>query len=107
MDNLYDTTKIDTKKGEVFETVLEAGEMRIERIVTQTPYSEPGEWYDQEQDEWVVLLKGSAILEFKSGGKTKLSPGDHLFIPSNKVHRVSWSSPGEVCIWLAIHGKFK
>ena len=107
MDNLYDTTQIDTKKGELFETLLETGDLRIERIVTLTPYSGPGEWYDQEDDEWVVLLKGNAILEFESGEKTTMQPGDHIFIPSHKVHRVSWSSPGEVCIWLAVHGNLK
>ena len=91
----------------MIETLLSKGELRIERIVTLTPYSTPGEWYDQEQDEWVVLLKGTAELEYEDGKKKRMGAGDHLFIPARKIHRVSWSSHDEECIWLAVHGNLK
>ncbi len=107
MNNLFDTTSLKTRQGEVFETLLSKGDLRIERIVTLTPYSEPGDWYDQDTDEWVVLLKGSAEIEYGTGEKVRLKAGDHLLIPAHRVHRVSWSGPGETCIWLAVHGNFK
>lgn len=107
MHNLYDLSKLESGTGEIVETILAAGDFRIERIITLTPYSGPGEWYDQGLDEWVVLLQGTATLEFESGEKTELQSGDHIFIPAHKIHRVSLSSPDVACIWLAIHGKFK
>ena len=107
MKNLFDIKDLEGKQGELFESLLEKGDLRVERIVTLTSYAEPGEWYDQETDEWVVLLKGSAEIEYKAGTKTRLEAGDHLFIPARRVHRVAWSSPDEICIWLAVHGNFK
>ena len=105
--NLFDISGLETGPGEVFETLLSSGDFRLERIVTLTPYAEPGEWYDQELDEWVVLLQGSAVLEYKSGKTVEMRSGDHLFIPAHKVHRIKQSSAKESCIWLALHGKLK
>jgi cupin 2 domain-containing protein len=107
MDNIFDLPTAAPGVREVFENLLFKKNLRLERIVTLVPYSEPGNWYDQEEDEWVVLLKGTAEIEYKSGEIQAMKAGDHLFIPARKQHRVRWSSPGEVCIWLALHGKLK
>ena len=107
MNNLFDITTLKSDQGEIFEPILSKGKLRIERIVTLTPYAQPGEWYDQELDEWVVLLQGSAVLEYKSGETVKMRSGDHLFIPAHKVHRVKQSSAIGACIWLALHGNLK
>ncbi len=51
----------------------------------------PGEWYDQDTDEWVILLQGEAILSYADGSETNLTPGDYLFIPAHQKHRVEYS----------------
>lgn len=79
------------------------GKTRIERIVSQghTSPSEGG-WYDQEQDEWVLVLRGAAILEFEDQ-EVRLGPGDHLTIPAHTRHRVKWTDPSTETVWLAVH----
>jgi cupin 2 domain-containing protein len=107
MKNLFNTSGLDPAVTEVFQTLHTGPHCRIERIVTQKPYSEPGEWYDQEEDEWVVLLEGSATLDYRDGRKVELNRGDYLFLPAHKVHRIISSSPGSHCVWLAIHGNLQ
>ncbi|NTV46153.1 MAG: hypothetical protein HGB11_06455, partial [Chlorobiales bacterium] len=41
--------------------------MRLERIVSEGHATPGGEWFDQEWDEWVILLSGSATLRFNTG----------------------------------------
>lgn len=86
---------------EVFTTLLEADHLRIERIVSYGHFSREGFWYDQNQHEWVLVLKGSARLSI--GGKTiELNPGDYINIPAHQKHRVEWTTPDEPTIWLAV-----
>jgi cupin 2 domain-containing protein len=90
--------------NELFEAIIETKACKIERIVSRGQ-SSPGDfWYDQEQNEWVILLKGRATLEFE-GIKdfVELGPGDYLNIPAHKKHRVEWTTPEESTVWLAIH----
>ena len=78
--------------------------LRIERIVSTGQSSPPGEWYDQDFDEWVVLLLGAGRVEIE--GETALrmlGPGDWLFLPAHCRHRLAWTHPSETTIWLAIH----
>lgn len=86
--------------GERFDDLLRCGQVQIERILSSaTP--EP-QWYDQPQDEWVILLEGRARLEM--GGQTHdLGPGDWLFIPARTPHRVLATWPEPACMWLAVH----
>jgi cupin 2 domain-containing protein len=84
--------------------LLRAGGVRIERIVSHGQASPPGFWYDQDWDEWVVLLAGAAALRF-DGEATPRSfrAGDHVHIPAHLRHRVEWTDPQEPTIWLAVH----
>ena len=87
---------------ELFTTLLEATDVRIERIVSHGHVS-PGEfWYDQDRPEWVVVLKGAARLRFEDD-VIEMRPGDFVNIPAHKKHRVEWTTPDEPTIWLAIH----
>lgn len=47
---------------EVFELLHERAGLKIERIVSSGQASPPGFWYDNPQEEWVLLLSGSAGL---------------------------------------------
>ena len=91
-------------EDESFRDILNRGNLRIERIVSQGHRSPEGFWYDQDWDEWVLLLNGRAGLEIE--GRTEaveLGPGDHLLIHSHTRHRVAWTAAGENTIWLAVH----
>ncbi len=86
--------------GEFFQDLWRQGNLRIERILSSTT-PDPGS-YDQEQDEWVMLVEGRAVMEV-GGEIVPLGPGDHLLIPAHTPHRVLETRPEPRCLWLAIH----
>jgi cupin 2 domain-containing protein len=88
---------------EFLEELLRRGGVRIERIVSRGQASPPGFWYDQDEDEWVLLVKGSAVLGFSDGTRIPLAPGDHLLIPRHARHRVERTDPEGETVWLAVH----
>ena len=78
--------------------------VRVERIVSRQHATPVDRWYDQETDEYVVLLAGSA--ELRIDGQPELvamKPGDALLLPAHLRHRVEWTDPACDTIWLAIH----
>lgn len=78
--------------------------MRIERIVSHGHASPEDFWYDQDQAEWVIVLKGSAELLFEHEGATHLlGPGDYVAIPPHARHRVTATDPSGPTVWLAVH----
>ena len=88
---------------ELTETILESRTLRIERIVSRGHTTKEKDWYDQEEDEWVIVLQGRAVLEFKKDArKVELLPGDYLSIPAHEEHRVHWTDPAGDTIWLAV-----
>lgn len=104
-DNLF--AYIPTHLPEELMTTLAAGNnVRIERIVSKGHRSAPGFWYDQDEHEWVVLLKGAAALRFEEGDRLlQLREGDHVHIAAHERHRVEWTSDNTETIWLAVfHG---
>lgn len=82
---------------EVFETLYERG-ARVERIVSDGHASE---WFDQDHDEWVMVLEGQAELEFADGSSCRLKVGDAVSLPAHLRHRVTWTA--RPTIWLAVH----
>jgi cupin 2 domain-containing protein len=90
--------------GEVLDTLLARDGIRIERIVSHGQSTPEGEWYDQDTDEWVVILRGAAKLHLETENSPRnLGPGDFVYLPAGCRHRVTWTSPDEPTIWLAIH----
>ncbi len=77
--------------------------VRIERIISKGHNTPAGDWYDQEKDEWVIVLKGAAILAFENAEDVRLESGDYLNIPAHTRHRVKWTQPDSETVWLAIH----
>lgn len=89
---------------ELFQTLVESGSVRIERIVSHGHATPEGEWYDQELDEWVLLLTGSAGLLFEGEqSPRRLEAGDCLLIPAHCRHRVAWTDRRVRSVWLAVH----
>ena len=87
---------------ELVTTLLEAVNVRIERIVSHGHVSPEGLWYDQDQHEWVIVLRGAARIRFEDG-TVEMKPGDFVNIPAHQKHRVEWTTPDEPTIWLAVH----
>jgi len=87
---------------ELTEVLAESRLVRIERIVSTGQHSPDGFWYDQEEEEWVAVLAGEAILQFDDGESLAMKPGDHLLIPAHRRHRVEWTTPDAPTVWLAV-----
>ena len=93
----------DRLPEELFETLLKNPFFKLERIVSKGHATSAGQWYDQAEDEWVLLLKGSAGLRFKEQEDLViLKPGDHLHLPAHCLHRVEWTDSGVETVWLAL-----
>jgi len=88
---------------EAFETLLEGDHVRVERIVSGGQTSPADFWYDQAQGEWVLVLKGAAIVRVEGKGDHHLSAGGFLNLPAHTRHRVEWTDPDTETVWLAIH----
>lgn len=86
---------------EQFNELLCAPGLRLERIVSHGWPTPEGQWYDQDDPEWVLLVRGSAELEFDGGRRLVLQAGDHLVLPARVRHRVAQCSRD--AIWLALH----
>jgi cupin 2 domain-containing protein len=101
--NLFDN--IDAAAtDEVFTPYLATPHVRIERIVSNGHASAPGFWYDQTDGEWVILLQGSAGIEFEGEAAPRaLKRGDYLHIPAHTRHRVAWTDRAGPTVWLAVH----
>lgn len=86
---------------ESFETLFATPHCRVERIVSHGHTSPPGFWYEQDGDEWVMLVQGSATLAFDGGAEHALQAGDWVLIPARCRHRVA--ATGAATVWLAVH----
>jgi cupin 2 domain-containing protein len=90
-------------KNEQFDELLRAGNVRIERIVSQGHISPEKGWYDQEENEWVLVLEGSGTILFEDNRRVTLQKGNFLDIPAHSKHRVIWTDPDERTVWLTVH----
>ncbi len=88
---------------EIFEEILSNDVIKIERIISSGQATPEGEWYDQEWNEFVILLSGSAEIQYEDGRLIALAPGDYINIPAHQKHRVAKTDPQEKTIWLAVH----
>ncbi|MEI8312582.1 MAG: cupin domain-containing protein [Verrucomicrobiota bacterium] len=88
-------------KTETYLTLLDLPGIQLEQIVSNGRASAEGFWYDQKNPEWVMLVRGEAVLRFDPGGEVTLKTGDFLLIPANIRHRVE--SVSADVVWLALH----
>ncbi len=86
---------------EEFLTLAQTDHVRVERIVSNGQTSPEGAWYDQPESEWVLLLRGTATLEFADESTVCLKAGDCLLIDRHVKHRVGKTSSD--AMWLAVH----
>lgn len=89
---------------EIFETIAENNNVKIERIISDGHTTPEENWYDQDHDEWVILLKGVAEITFEDEPlPVVLKPGDYVLIPAFRRHRVTRTDEKQPTIWLAVH----
>ena len=93
----------DHLPAELTQTLTQSENVKIERIISKGHSSPDGFWYGQEQNEFVILLKGKARLLFKKNNEpVVLNPGDYLNIPAHVEHRVEWTAQDQETVWLAV-----
>ncbi len=106
LSNLFDVLPGAGALAETFHDLLSVPGLRIERIVSHGQASPPGFWYDQDWDEWVIVLEGEAHLEIDGNdGVLCLRRGDHAWLPAGCRHRVAYTSANPPVLWLAVHRK--
>ncbi|WP_026802764.1 cupin [Aliarcobacter lanthieri] len=98
--NIFDEITIN-KNEELFSEIFKDDKIKIEKIVSNGQKSPENFWYEQEQNEYILLLEGFAILEFEDF-EVKLQKGDCLNIKSMQKHRVKFTSLDEPTIWFAV-----
>jgi cupin 2 domain-containing protein len=90
--------------AERIDVLLRAPGVRVERIVSTGHVTSPGHWYDQDTDEWVVVLRGRARLRIDGEADVRdLRPGDHILLRAHARHRVEWTDDAAPTVWLAVH----
>jgi cupin 2 domain-containing protein len=94
----------DQLPEELIECIFKRDNIQIERIISKGHITPAEQWYDQDGDEWVMLIQGQAIILYEKDHQTfHLNAGDYLLIPAHTRHRVEWTTPGLHTIWLAVH----
>ncbi len=100
-NNIFDSLP-QNLSAEFFEDIIRSSTVRIERIISKGHSSPESEWYDQDENEWVMVVEGNASLEFEDGSKVNLSEGDYINIPAHVKHKVAWTDPNVITAWLAV-----
>ncbi|MCE4934464.1 cupin domain-containing protein [Aliivibrio fischeri] len=88
--------------SEIFEDILSTPNIRIERILSHGHSSPEQGWYDQDENEWVLVLSGFGVIEFDDGRIITLNKGDYLNIKAHEKHKVQATAPNETTVWLAV-----
>src|SRR3989442_15264586 len=78
--------------AELVDVLVQTGRCRLERIVSTGHATSPNEWYDQDTNEGVALLRGSAGRRLEDNDAVVvMRPVDHLLIPAHRPHRLEWA----------------
>lgn len=102
--NLFDSMPPVGHPDEAFDDLLAVPGLRIERIVSQGHVSPPGFWYEQDWDEWVMVIEGEAHMEIEGRADSlRLGAGDHVWLPAGCRHRVTYTRSQPPTVWLAVH----
>lgn len=104
MKNLFSDIP-DELPEELFESIISTENIRIERIISYGHSSPEYGWYDQDENEWVLVLSGYGVIEFDDGREITLKAGDYYNITAHEKHKVQSTSGKEKTIWLAVFYK--
>lgn len=98
--NVFENIIIDKEQEQFFE-LIKNDNIRIEKIVSNGQSSPINFWYEQKENEFVLILKGNAILEYEDKDVI-LKEGDFVNIKAFTKHRVKYTNKDEPTIWLAV-----
>jgi cupin 2 domain-containing protein len=88
---------------EVVNRLVERLGLRIERIVSAGQATPEGQWYDQDRDEFVLVVDGAARLSIEGETEEReLGEGDWILLPAHCRHRVTWTRAEPRTVWLAV-----
>ena len=104
INNFFNYPKININKEKVI-PFLNGRNFVAEKIISNGFKSANNDWMSEDSDEWVMLIKGKAKLEFENGDILNLKSGDSFNIPANTKHKILYTSNKPFCCWLAIHYK--
>lgn len=103
MGSLFEDIPADLPE-ELFETICSSEHVKIERIVSHGHSSPEGFWYDQDWNEFVLVVQGSAGLRIEGEDDiVTLKAGDYWNIGAHVKHRVDWTESSCETVWLAVH----
>lgn len=85
---------------EMFELVLKNKDIKIERIISYGQTSDKDFWYDQDEDEFVLVLEGNAKIRYDNGEIFELEKGSSLYIKAHTKHQVIYTA--NPTVWLAV-----
>ena len=98
--NIFDEIPVDKSEERFFE-IFKNETIKIEKIVSNGQKSPQNFWYEEEKNEFVLVLEGFAIVEFEDF-EVELKKGDCLNIKAYQKHRVKFTSQTEPTIWFAV-----
>ena len=98
--NIFDIPNVPMTE-ELTEILTQSKNVRIERVVSTGQVSPNGFWYDQGENEFVLLVQGEAVIGYEND-QIKLMAGDTLFIPAHQKHNVQYTSTEPACIWVCV-----
>ena len=97
--NIFDLPQIDDMSVEISDILIKSENVTVERIISR---GNTTDWYDQIQNEYVILLQGKAVIEHENGEKINIKKGGTLYLPARLKHRVAYTSSKPPCIWICI-----
>ncbi|MFC1777127.1 cupin domain-containing protein [Pseudomonadota bacterium] len=100
--NLFESIP-ENISDEIFSALVQEENVRIERIISTGQSSPSSGWYDQNDNEWVMVVKGEAKISFENGRVVLLKAGSYINLPAHTKHKVAWTKPDTETIWLAVH----
>ena len=104
LNNIFENKNININK-EVIESIVNSSGIRIEKIVSSGQKSPDGFWYNQKENEFVLLLQGEAVLEFDNKNIVHLEKGDYIIIEKFRKHRITYTATDVLTVWLAVFYK--
>jgi cupin 2 domain-containing protein len=109
LKNFNDKINFNQKlPNEIFDTLIEDKNIKIERIISSGQKTGKGVWLEQDLDEFVIMLTGKAKISFFDSNETlDLLPFDYLFIPKKCKHRVEETDEQSLTFWLAVHFNYE
>lgn len=102
MNNIFDAIPSNIS-DEISEILVATENVEIERIISKGHSSPETGWYDQDRNEWVIVLQGEAVLTLEGDSSVDLTTGSFINIPAHQRHKVKWTNPDTETIWLVIY----